>query len=110
MNRRPTGGTSAALALAMASVLGASGCGGQPEGATADGDQRGVAAFQLTQVPPDTACLRMTAAGARDVVRKLDVTAGQSTVFSMTGLPTGAVTFSADAFSEACAGVDVQRC
>jgi hypothetical protein len=59
----------------------------------------------VTSVPSNVNCLRLTAAGSRTDVRALDVVPGASSTFTLSGLPTGDVTFSEQAFGEACASV-----
>jgi hypothetical protein len=62
----------------------------------------GSAEIHLTAAPSDVYCLRVQASGSRFVEKTVDVLPGQSTVFTMTGLPTGNVTFSGDAFNQSC--------
>jgi len=87
-----------ALSLALAA------CNGGGGGSTSDGD-RGVATIALTQVPTDVTCIRGTVAGSRTVQRTFNVSPGQSSVLTLTGLPTGDDTFSGEAFNVACAGI-----
>jgi hypothetical protein len=51
----------------------------------------------------------VTASGDRTVTRQYDVAAGQSTVFTMSGLPLGTVVFSAAAFADSCSDVTTAR-
>ena len=69
------------------------------------GDDIGVARFALTAVPADVACIKVTANGTKTKKQNFDVTPGTATVLTMGGLPTGTVTFTADAFSVPCAMV-----
>jgi hypothetical protein len=69
------------------------------------GDQAGIATFALASAPADAVCLQVTVTGSRQVVRSIDLTAGQSTTFTLTGLPLGMVTFAESAFGVACAAV-----
>lgn len=62
----------------------------------------GSAEIHLTAAPSDVYCVRVQAQGSRFQEKTVDVVPGQSTVFTMTGLPTGNVTFSGDAFNQAC--------
>jgi hypothetical protein len=61
----------------------------------------------VTAVPTGVACIAINAGVAEEplVTERFTVTAGQSTTLSMTGLPSGAVTFSAFAYPTACASV-----
>jgi len=62
-----------------------------------------VARLAITTVPADVNCLRITAVGARTVIQQFDVTPGTSSSMLVTGLPTGDVVFTADAFAATCA-------
>lgn len=62
----------------------------------------GSAEIRLTAAPADVYCLRVQATGSRFVEKAVDVVPGQSTVFTMTGLPVGSVTFNGDAFNQSC--------
>jgi YVTN family beta-propeller protein len=97
MNYRPTLRRSS---LALTTCLSLFGCSGSEEP-----DLHGEAELALLQVPADVACIRITAAGARTVERNLDVVPGANTVFNLTALPTGNVSFSGQAFSQACSSV-----
>jgi hypothetical protein len=59
----------------------------------------------LTQVPADVACVRITVAGSRTVVRAFPTMPGQGTTFTIGGLPLGKVTVRGDAFREMCQAV-----
>jgi len=61
----------------------------------------------VTAVPTGVACIAIDAGVAEEplVTERFTVAAGQSTTLNMTGLPSGAVTFSAFAYSTACASV-----
>lgn len=62
--------------------------------------------LMIENVPPEVACLRITASGAsREVARDLEVSEGQNVVESMSGLPVGKVIFQAQAFAQACDSV-----
>lgn len=56
----------------------------------------------ITEAPPDVSCIRVAAAGARTAVASFDVQTGQSTVYRFKGLPTGPVSFRAEAFPGPC--------
>jgi hypothetical protein len=96
MSKKPIG-----AGFVAAAVLAIAGCGG---GGTEE-ESLGSAAIQITQVPADVSCIRIVAAGSRVSQQNFDVMAGQSSVLAMQGLPTGAVTFSGDAFNMACSQV-----
>ncbi len=62
--------------------------------------------LKIENVPPEVACLRITASGAsREVDRDLDVVEGQNVVESMSGLPVGKVVFLAQAYAQGCDSV-----
>lgn len=62
--------------------------------------------LMIENVPPEVACLRLSASGAsREVVRDLEVTEGQNVIEPMSGLPVGKVIFQAQAFAQACDSV-----
>lgn len=65
----------------------------------------GQAEVTITQVPTGTSCVRVTAAGGRKVVKNFEVSAGQSSTFSLNALPLGTVDFSGDAFATRCTDV-----
>ena len=88
------------LGVVGAAVLAIVGCGG--EGTE---EELGSAEIQITQVPADVSCIRIVAAGSRVSQQSFNVMAGQSSVLAMQGLPTGAVTFSGDAFPTPCSQV-----
>jgi hypothetical protein len=88
------------LAVGAALAL-VSGCAAQ-----FDGDEEGQAVAQITNVPSQIACIRINIKGAtRNVERKFSVSAGQSATLTMSGLPTGEVTFTGDAFPQLCSSV-----
>jgi hypothetical protein len=70
-----------------------------PEGPT------GQARIEVVNAPSDVRCIRVVAAGTRTVTNSFGVSTGDSTVFTMRGLPTGLVTFTADAFAINCNAV-----
>jgi hypothetical protein len=78
-----------------------SGCG--RGGAAPPGEEVGVARIAIMQAPADTRCVRITVTGNRAVVSSTDVTPGQATAFTISGLPVGNDSFSGEAFSVACA-------
>ncbi len=80
-------------------------------GCTADlpgdegGSGRGAIELAVAAPPSGVGCLRVTTAGTRTVVKTLAITAGVPVSSSLTGLPTGMVAVTAEAFAEACAMV-----
>lgn len=56
----------------------------------------------LTNAPTDVTCVRVAVVGSRTDVRGFDLAPGKKASFSLTGLPVGTVSVSADAFSVAC--------
>jgi hypothetical protein len=92
--------TTAVLRYALPLSLALSACSPPDES-----DDIGVAVLSLVQVPADVRCVRITAAGARTVVKSFDVMPGAGAVFSLNRLPLGAVAFSGEAFAAACASV-----
>jgi hypothetical protein len=66
----------------------------------------GQAVLQITAVPEDVKCLRITATGpGRTEERELDVTATGDLAETLTGLPIGSVVFKGEAFTGACTAV-----
>jgi hypothetical protein len=63
------------------------------------------ASAAITQVPGQVLCLEVLVAGSTTSDTKLAVTTGESSVVSLTGLPVGAVTFTAYAYPTACTSV-----
>lgn len=91
---------SGAVGVAAMGVLLSVGCsddrgGGNPE-------DIGVARIAITRAPSDVYCARVTIAGRTLVQRSFPLVPGDSTVFTIGGLPIGDADFSAEAFLEAC--------
>jgi hypothetical protein len=64
------------------------------------------ALLTIATVPPDVACVRITAAGpGRTVVREIGVSPGAMVNESFSGLPLGTVAFQGEAFSADCEAV-----
>ena len=84
------------LSTAVLAVIGCSGDGADREELT------GRAEIAITQVPPDVLCVRIVAAGSRVSQQSFNVMPGQSSILALNALPTGAVTFSGDAFNSPC--------
>lgn len=79
-----------------AALLAAAACGGVEEPLTE-------ATLSLTQVPTGVACVLVEADGpARSVARSVDVGAGAASTFTLSGLPVGAVVFTAHAYASSC--------
>jgi hypothetical protein len=87
------------LTLAAMAAAVVDGCASKP----ADPEDIGVVRLELTSIPSDVSCLRLTATGARTVTQQFDVTPGSDASLLVTGLPTGTVTITAYAFAAACA-------
>jgi hypothetical protein len=68
-------------------------------------EEVGVVRVAITSVPADVRCIRLTATGSRTVSRLFDVAPNMSSVLLMSGVPTGMVQFSGDAFADACGAV-----
>ena len=69
-------------------------------------DESGRAMLSLGTIPEDVNCVRVTAAGEfRSTVSDFDVVSGDTLSEALTGLPVGAVVFSANAYAGACASV-----
>jgi outer membrane protein assembly factor BamB len=77
-----------------------------PGGGRSDQELVGTAVAQIARVPAGVGCVQIAAAGAAlTVTRNFDVTPGQSSMLSLSKLPTGQVTFSGSAFDAHCVGV-----
>src|SRR3954470_5475870 len=64
------------------------------------------ALLTIATVPPDVACIRITAAGpGRTVEREIGVSPGATISESFSGLPLGTVAFKGEAFPADCASV-----
>jgi hypothetical protein len=64
------------------------------------------ALLTIATVPPDVACVRITAAGpGRTVVREIGVSPGATISESFSGLPLGSVAFKGEAFTAGCESV-----
>jgi hypothetical protein len=72
----------------------------------ASADESGQAMLSLATIPDNVTCVRVTVAGEfRSSVSDFDVVPGDSLSQALTGLPVGAVIFSANAYSAACTSV-----
>jgi hypothetical protein len=96
---------SVCLSVWSLALLALAGCDQGASGAKPATDTEQVQ-LKIENVPPEVACLRITASGAsREVVRDLDVVEGQNVVESMGGLPVGKVVFQALAYAQVCDSV-----
>ena len=78
------------------------GCDSNQPGPTETGDIM----LSVPNLPDDVACIRVSIAGEfRSVVNDFDVAPGDTLAQSFSGLPVGAVVFSANAYAQACASV-----
>jgi len=62
----------------------------------------GTATFNLVNAPADALCLRVVVTGSRTVTRLFDLMPGQTTMFTLNGLPLGNDTFTESAFNIGC--------
>lgn len=87
-------------------AIGAVACGaaGDPVG-QAGIEGAGTAQIAVTSTPSDVSCIRITAVGGTTKSTNFPVTAGQSTTLTMTGVPTGTVSFSGKAYGVACGSI-----
>jgi hypothetical protein len=73
---------------------------------TEESELTGRASMAIADVPSNVSCIQVSAAtSSRTATDSFDVTAGQSTVLELSGIPTGAVTFTGSAFASACSAV-----
>jgi hypothetical protein len=98
--RNVSSSTRYAATFALLATLAGAGCDGdlppQPE-------ETGRAMLSLGTIPEDVNCVRVTAAGEfRSSVSDFDVVPGDTLAEALTGLPVGAVVFSANAYAGAC--------
>jgi hypothetical protein len=72
----------------------------------AKSDEGGQAMLSLAAIPEDVTCIRVTVAGEfRSSESDFDVVPGDTLTQALTGLPVGAVVFSANAYTAACSSV-----
>src|SRR5262249_14935837 len=81
-------------------LLAVIGCSSGDAGNSAD--MIGEATFALASAPADASCLQIVITGSRTVTRLIDLNPGQSTVFTLNGLPLGNDTFPGAAFGQSC--------
>jgi streptogramin lyase len=90
-------------ALAACALAGLAGCG---DGSAHPTDDVGVVIADIQQAPANARCIVITVTGgATTVTRQFNIAPQTSSVFSLTGLPVGDDTFTANAFATACAQV-----
>jgi hypothetical protein len=81
-------------------------CDDDPRSPGAAAEESGQAMLSVGTIPDNVACVIVTVAGEfRTEVRDFSVTPGSNLSEALTGLPVGAVVFSANAYSQACASV-----
>jgi|GEM_PF-6673160 len=90
--------------LAVTAVFGAAACGDlEPPQTSAPPQDIGVIELALQSVPPEVACVRITAKGTvREKVVELPVLPGPSITQILTGFPLGKVIFGAESFAGKC--------
>ncbi len=82
------------------------GCDGDQHADEAAATEDGQAMLSVGTIPDNVACVIVTVAGEfRTVVHDFDVAPGNTLAEALTGLPVGAVVFSANAYSQACSSV-----
>jgi hypothetical protein len=95
--------TCLAAAFALMATVASPGC---DSDRAAQPEETGQAMLSLAAIPDNVTCIRVTTAGEfRSVVSDFDVVPGDTLSESLTGLPVGAVVFSANAYSAACTSV-----
>lgn len=91
-------------------LVGASACGSDPTVRDGSDEQVGEVDVALTNAPRDVACVKISIVGRRTDVRRFDVATSEKAYFTLSGLPVGNVSVSAEAFPLACnqvvSGVD----
>ena len=95
------------LSFAATAALALAGCGDDTAPNPGASDDYGSIELTLMAAPSDAGCLRITATSTRTVTHQLNLTPGQSTVFTIDHLPVGVVSLDAAAFPGACATVAV---
>lgn len=91
--------------LLTAALTGAVSC-SSPHGNPGNPSDVGSIELTITNTPAAPACLKVSVAGsARTVNKSFDLSPGQSTVFTVKGLPVGIAQVTAEAFGFACANL-----
>jgi len=94
--------TGMAAALCFAAFLPAAGC----DHGRGNTTETGEVMLSVTAIPDNVACIRVTVTGEfRSLVSDFDVVPGDALSQAFSGLPVGAVVFSANAYSQACTSV-----
>jgi len=89
--------------FALVATLAAPGC---DDDHAAQADEGGQALLSLATIPDNVTCVRVAASGEfRSTVNDFDVIPGDTLSQALTGLPVGAVVFSANAYAAACENV-----
>lgn len=86
-------------------LLGASACSVDSNNPKSAQEAVGEIDVALTNAPSDVSCVKISVQGARSDVRSFDLAAGKKASFSLSGLPVGVVSVSANAYSVACSKV-----
>ena len=93
----------AILSACALAVVGAIGCGAAPEAPTQD---IGTAVLDLSLAPSDARCAEtLIQQGATTSNRRISLSPGQSSVFTLRNLPVGAVTLTERVFTVSCAAI-----
>jgi hypothetical protein len=89
------------MALTAGGASACSSTDNQPSAESATGEVQ----INLTTVPTDVNCLKVSVSGPRALTQLIDVTPGGSTSYTIGRLPVGIVTISAEAYSQLCNSV-----
>ena len=101
--RSVSSSTHHAATFALLAALAGAGCDNDHAAPT---EETGRAMLSLGEIPENVNCVRVTAVGEfRSSVSDFDVAPGDLLAEALTGLPVGAVVFSANAYTGACASV-----
>jgi hypothetical protein len=79
------------------------GCG--HSGGNSSDHQQGRITLAVSNAPPDATCIQVIVRGTTTVERDVDVSAGQSTVLLLEGLPEGNDTITVNAYSGSCSAL-----
>ena len=103
MKQRRQLGSWAAVVVSGVGLAGTACSGG---GRDSQPDNTATIRVAIKEAPADAGCLRLAATGSQNIVRTFPLTPGQSTIFTLGGLPPGPTVFGAEAFEMACASAD----
>ena len=92
------------LSTPLALALFASAASACDSGSSLNGGD-GSVQVSLVQVPQDVACLKVMVTGPRPLTQLIDVTPGGTSTYTITRLPIGIISISAEAFSQVCNAV-----